>query len=89
MGTSKKSYNTIFLLVVVAIIFLFIFNCRGSQEPYDPDPQITYASPGMIPEFPTADHFQRNNWTRYDMDSDNYPYSPYNNPSYSDITPYN
>ena len=69
----------IFLGFVVAFIIILIVIAR-TQKPNHEKYNIgmPYADPRMIPEFPTYDGLAHANvWTRYDLESDVAPYSPY------------
>lgn len=69
-GDSKSILVTIGV-VVLLIVLLFVGRI-GYNENYCCGEQV-YSDP----EFPTYDHYGTNKWVRYNVSSDNFPFSPY------------
>lgn len=86
MNLKLLDLTNIAILILIIIFVVLLFSNNISRERYDADPQILYADYRMIPEFPTADHFASSRWPRYNLTSDNDPFSPYY--PYYGIAPY-
>jgi len=66
----------ILVIITISVILIALTVGKKNQEKYNIG--IPYADPRMIPEFPTYDHSAHANvWTRYNLESDTDPYSPY------------
>lgn len=69
MDTPRLVISVLFL---VAIVMILLASQNTQSEKYCCGEQ-TYTDP----EFPTYDHYGTNKWVRYDLTSDNFPFSPY------------
>jgi hypothetical protein len=73
--SSTGKYDLFVCLLVGIMLLLFVLYMRQRREKYSLG--LMHADPRMIPEFPTFDHVRANTWTRYDLENDDDPYSPY------------
>ena len=67
----------IFLLLVCVLVLFYKTLTYNKKKNESYCSANMYADPRLIPEYPTYDHYRRNNWTRYDLKSDDDPFSPY------------
>ena len=75
--------NTFAIILIVFAILIFFLLARCKFKGCSSCKNENYCCGGqsvnykMTPEFPTIDHLFSNNYTRYDLDSDFNPFSPY------------
>lgn len=78
MGTITFPW-CVLMIIILFLLIMVIFSpgkCPRKNERYSLG--VSYADPRMTPEFPTYDHLTHSNiWTRYDLENDKDPYSPY------------